>query len=127
MGFVDDTHKFESRYNDWLVGPWPEAARAVARALADELSPTSIRAPVIILQGLEDAVVPPSQSEIVVEALRENGVPFAYLAFEGEQHGFRKAENAPARGRGRARRSTPRSSASSPPATSSPSQIERPD
>ena len=90
MGFVDDTHKFESRYNDWLVGPWPEAEE-----LWRERSPVNfadrIRAPVIILQGLEDAVVPPSQSEIVVEALRANGVPFAYLAFEGEQHGFRKA------------------------------------
>jgi dipeptidyl aminopeptidase/acylaminoacyl peptidase len=51
-----------------------------------------IRAPIIILQGLEDAIVPPSQSEVVVAALRENRVPFAYLAFEGEQHGFRKAE-----------------------------------
>ena len=91
MGFVDYTHKFESRYNDWLVGPWPEAAD-----LWRERSPVNfadrIRAPIIILQGLEDAVVPPSQSEIVVAALRENRVPFAYLAFEGEQHGFRKAE-----------------------------------
>ena len=51
-----------------------------------------IRAPIIILQGLEDAIVPPSQSEVVVAALRENRVPFSYLAFEGEQHGFRKAE-----------------------------------
>jgi dipeptidyl aminopeptidase/acylaminoacyl peptidase len=90
MGFIDDTHKFESRYNDWLVGPWPEAAD-----LWRERSPVNfadrIRAPIIILQGLEDAVVPPSQSEIVVAALRKNRVPFAYLAFEGEQHGFRKA------------------------------------
>jgi dipeptidyl aminopeptidase/acylaminoacyl peptidase len=90
LGFVDDTHKFESRYNDWLVGPWPEAAE-----LWRERSPVNfadrIRAPIIILQGLEDAVVPPSQSEVVVRALRENRVPFAYLAFEGEQHGFRKA------------------------------------
>jgi dipeptidyl aminopeptidase/acylaminoacyl peptidase len=89
-GFVSSTHKFESRYNDWLVGPWPEAAD-----LWRERSPVNfadrIRAPIIILQGLEDAVVPPSQSEIVVKALRENRVPFAYLAFEGEQHGFRKA------------------------------------
>ena len=65
MGFVDDTHKFESRYNDWLVGPWPEAEE-----LWRERSPINhadrIRAPVIVLQGLEDKVVPPSQSEIVV-------------------------------------------------------------
>jgi dipeptidyl aminopeptidase/acylaminoacyl peptidase len=91
LGFVDDTHKFESRYNDWLVGPWPEA-----EALWRERSPVNfadrIRAPIIILQGLEDAVVPPQQSEVVVDALRANRVPFAYLAFEGEQHGFRKAE-----------------------------------
>ena len=91
MGFVDSTHKFESRYNDWLVGPWPEAEQ-----LWRERSPVNfadrIRAPIIILQGLEDAIVPPSQSEVVVAALRENRVPFSYLAFEGEQHGFRKAE-----------------------------------
>ncbi len=90
-GFVDSTHKFESRYNDWLVGPWPEAAD-----LWRERSPVNfadrIRAPIIILQGLEDAVVPPQQSEVVVAALRANRVPFAYLAFAGEQHGFRKAE-----------------------------------
>ena len=61
-----------------------------------------IRAPIIILQGLEDAVVPPQQSEVVVAALRANRVPFAYLAFEGEQHGFRKAETLAARDRGRA-------------------------
>jgi dipeptidyl aminopeptidase/acylaminoacyl peptidase len=89
-GFVDDTHKFESRYNDWLVGPWPEAAE-----LWRERSPVNfadrIRAPVIILQGLEDAIVPSSQSDIVVAALRSNHVPYTYLAFEGEQHGFRKA------------------------------------
>jgi dipeptidyl aminopeptidase/acylaminoacyl peptidase len=91
-GFVDDTHKFESRYNDWLVGPWPEAAE-----LWRERSPINhadkIRAPVIILQGLEDKVVPPSQSDVVVKALERNGVAHAYLAFEGEQHGFRKADS----------------------------------
>ena len=91
MGFVGSTHKFESRYNDWLVGPWPEAEQ-----LWRDRSPVNfadrIRAPIIILQGLEDAIVPPSQSEIVVAALRENRVPLSYLAFEGEQHGFRKAE-----------------------------------
>ena len=90
-GFVDDTHKFESRYNDWLVGPWPEAAE-----LWHQRSPVNhadrIRAPVIVLQGLEDRVVPPSQSEVIVAALERNGVPHQYLTFEGEQHGFRKAE-----------------------------------
>lgn len=92
MGFVDATHKFESRYNDWLVGPWPEAAD-----LWRERSPVNhadrIRAPVIVLQGLEDKIVPPSQSELVVAALERNGIPHAYLGFEGEQHGFRKAES----------------------------------
>ena len=91
-GFVDDTHKFESRYNDWLVGPWPETAD-----LWRERSPINhvdkIRAPVIVLQGLEDKVVPPSQSVKIVEALARNGIRHEYLAFEGEQHGFRKAEN----------------------------------
>ena len=52
-----------------------------------------IRAPVIVLQGLEDEVVPPSQSEVIIEALARNGVPHAYITFPGEQHGFRKAEN----------------------------------
>ena len=91
-GFVDDTHKFESRYNDWLVGPWPDAAEKW-----HERSPINhvekLRAPVIVLQGLEDKIVPPAQSELIVEALARNRIRHAYLAFEGEQHGFRKAEN----------------------------------
>ncbi len=86
-----DTHKFESRYLDGLIGPYP-AARDVYYArspihFADQLS-----CPVILFQGLEDRVVPPAQAERMVEALRANELPFAYLAFEGEQHGFRKAE-----------------------------------
>ena len=105
-GFVDDTHKFESRYNDWLVGPWPEAAE-----LWRERSPINhadrIRAPVIILQGLEDKVVPPSQSELDRRrAARATASRTPTSRFEGEQHGFRKADNAQARRRGRARRST---------------------
>jgi dipeptidyl aminopeptidase/acylaminoacyl peptidase len=92
MGFVDDTHKFESRYIHTLVGPWPEA-----KDLWYERSPINfvdrLSAPVIVMQGLDDEVVPPSQSEIVVEALREKKIPYVYLAFEGEQHGFRRAEN----------------------------------
>ncbi len=86
-----DTHKFEARYLDGLVGPWPEAADVYCErspiSHADELS-----APLIIFQGLEDKVVPPSQAEILVDALRGAGLPFAYLTFEGEAHGFRKAE-----------------------------------
>ncbi len=86
-----DTHKFESRYLDSLIGPYPERAD-----LYRERSPINfverLRAPVILFQGLEDEVVPPSQSETMVAALKANGVPHAYLAFEGEQHGFRRAE-----------------------------------
>jgi dipeptidyl aminopeptidase/acylaminoacyl peptidase len=86
-----DTHKFESRYLDGLIGPYPEAKDVYyARSpihFADQLS-----CPVILFQGLEDRVVPPSQAERMVEALRAKDLPMAYLAFEGEQHGFRKAE-----------------------------------
>ena len=87
-----DTHKFESRYLDGLVGPWPQAVEIYA-----ERSPLShldgFDRPLIVLQGLEDAVVPPSQAEAIVAALRQRGVRHAYLPFEGEQHGFRRAEN----------------------------------
>jgi dipeptidyl aminopeptidase/acylaminoacyl peptidase len=86
-----DTHKFESRYLDGLIGPYPDCAD-----LYRERSPIHhverMRSPVILFQGLEDEVVPPSQAETMVAALRANGVPHAYLAFEGEQHGFRRAE-----------------------------------
>lgn len=85
-----DTHKFESRYLDRLVGPYPEAAERYR-----ERSPVHaldrIRCPVLVMQGLEDKVVPPSQAEAIVEALAANGMPYAYLAFEGEGHGFRAA------------------------------------
>jgi len=88
---AQDTHKFESRYLDRLIGPYPEQA-----ALYRERSPIHyvdrLRVPVILFQGLEDEVVPPSQAQQMVEALQRNGVPHEYLAFEGEQHGFRKAE-----------------------------------
>jgi dipeptidyl aminopeptidase/acylaminoacyl peptidase len=86
-----DTHKFESRYLDRLIGPYPERAD-----LYKERSPINhveqLRSPVILFQGLEDEVVPPNQAETMVAALAGNGVPHAYLPFEGEQHGFRKAE-----------------------------------
>lgn len=88
---AQDTHKFESRYLDGLIGPYPERAD-----LYRERSPINfverLRAPVILFQGLEDEVVPPNQAETMVAALGRNGVPHAYLAFEGEQHGFRRAE-----------------------------------
>jgi dipeptidyl aminopeptidase/acylaminoacyl peptidase len=87
-----DTHKFESRYLDTLVGPWPEA-----KAIYDERSPVNhvekFSAPMIVLQGDEDAIVPPNQSEMIVAALEQQSIPVSYLLFEGEQHGFRKAEN----------------------------------
>ena len=90
--FAQDTHKFEERYLDLLVGPYPERAD-----LYRERSPVhradEIRAPLLTFQGLDDRIVPPSQSEQLNEALDRNGVPYAYLAFEGEAHGFRKREN----------------------------------
>jgi dipeptidyl aminopeptidase/acylaminoacyl peptidase len=91
VSFTRETHKFESRYLDSLVGPYPEAAdlyreRSPAN-FADRLS-----CPIIMFQGLEDKVVPPSQAEVMLAALRAKGIPHAYLAFEGEQHGFRRAE-----------------------------------
>ena len=85
-----DTHKFEARYLDSLVGPYPaQRDRYVARSPIDHVDGFSC--PLIVLQGLEDAIVPPAQSEMIVSALREKGLPVAYLTFPGEQHGFRNA------------------------------------
>ncbi|MBN1283854.1 MAG: S9 family peptidase [Anaerolineae bacterium] len=90
--FVYDTHKFEARYLDQLIGPYPATKETYYNRspinFVDQLS-----CPVIFLQGLEDKIVPPSQAEIMVEALRKKDIPVAYLPFEGEQHGFRRAEN----------------------------------
>jgi dipeptidyl aminopeptidase/acylaminoacyl peptidase len=87
-----DTHKFESRYLDWLIAPL-----AGNEELYRERSPLhhaeSLNRPVIFFQGDEDRVVPPSQTEVMVEALRHKGVPVGYMLFSGEQHGFRKAPN----------------------------------
>lgn len=86
--FVKDTHKFESRYLESLVGPWPEMQqRYLDRSPA--LHAGQIVAPVLVEQGAEDHVVPPAEAEKVVEALRERQVPHAYLLFPGEDHGFR--------------------------------------
>jgi dipeptidyl aminopeptidase/acylaminoacyl peptidase len=91
-GLARDTHKFESRYLDRLIGPWPEA-----QALYHQRSPVfhaeRLRTPLILFQGAEDKVVPPAQAEAMAGALRANGVPYAYLVYEGEQHGFRRAEH----------------------------------
>lgn len=86
-----ETHKFESRYLDQVIGPYPER-----RDLYIERSPIhhleGFKAPLILLQGLDDPIVPPNQSEAIFAALKRNGVPTAYLAYNGESHGFRKAE-----------------------------------
>ena len=87
-----ETHKFESRYLDQLIGPYPER-----RDLYVERSPIhhlqGFAAPLILLQGLEDPIVPPNQSEAIYEALKASGIPTAYIAYKGESHGFRRAEN----------------------------------
>jgi dipeptidyl aminopeptidase/acylaminoacyl peptidase len=87
---VKDTHKFESRYLDRLIGPYPEA-----RDLYWKRSPINfaqkLSSPVIFFQGLEDKIVPPNQAEMMVDALRAKGVPVAYVPFEDEQHGLRQA------------------------------------
>lgn len=87
-----DTHKFESRYLEGLIGPLQEVPE-----LYRERSPLyfidRLTAPVILFQGLEDRVVPPNQAEMIVDALRKSGRVVAYLALEGEQHGFRRAES----------------------------------
>jgi len=86
-----DTHKFESRYLDWLIGPYPERAD-----LYRERSPLAhadaLNCPVIFFQGADDRVVPPNQTEMMVDALRRRGIPVGYLLFDGEQHGFRRAD-----------------------------------
>lgn len=90
--FARGTHKFEAKYIDSLVGPWPEAAD-LWRARSPVRHADRLSRPMIILQGLEDEVVPPSQAEVMVQALEAKQIPHAYVTFEGEQHGFRKAEN----------------------------------
>jgi dipeptidyl aminopeptidase/acylaminoacyl peptidase len=89
---AEDTHKFESRYLDRLVAPLP-AGRAIYEARAPIRHLDGFKAPLITFQGAEDKVVPPSQSRAIVAALQNKGVRVAYIEFEGEQHGFRKAES----------------------------------
>lgn len=89
---TQDTHKFESRYLDSLVGPYPEA-KAIYEARSPIHHTERLNCPVIFFQGLEDRIVPPNQAEIIVEALKQKGIPVAYVPFPEEQHGFRKAEN----------------------------------
>ena len=91
-GLDDDSHKFESHYTDYLIAPQPQA-----QALYRERSPIhhadKLKSPMIFFQGLDDKVVPPPQSEVMVDALRRAGVPVAYMTLEGEGHGFRKADS----------------------------------
>jgi dipeptidyl aminopeptidase/acylaminoacyl peptidase len=92
LRFAEDTHDFESRYLDGLIGVLPtDRDRYVERAPLSHVD--KLAHPVLLLQGLEDKVVPPSQAELFVSALARNRVPHAYLAFPGEQHGFRRAES----------------------------------
>ena len=86
-----DTHKFESRYLERLVAPWPQG-RAIyeARSPIDHLE--GFRAPLIVFQGADDKVVPPGRSRAIVAALKSRGIPVAYIEFEGEQHGLRRAD-----------------------------------
>jgi dipeptidyl aminopeptidase/acylaminoacyl peptidase len=87
-----DTHKFELHYDHSLVGPYPET-KAVWRERSPVYHVDGISVPLLLHQGLEDKVVPPSQAETIVAALKRRGVPYAYLAYEGEGHGFRRADS----------------------------------
>ncbi len=89
---AEDTHKFESRYLDRLVAPYPEGAETY-RSRSPVNHTEGLSCPIILFQGLEDRIVPPNQAEMMYEAVRSKGIPCAYLPFEGEQHGFRRAEN----------------------------------
>ena len=86
-----DTHKFESRYLDTMIGPYP-AMREVYRERSPIHFIDRLSCALILFQGLDDRVVPPDQSQRMADAVRAKGLPVAYLAFEGEQHGFRRAE-----------------------------------
>jgi dipeptidyl aminopeptidase/acylaminoacyl peptidase len=90
--FVKDTHKFESRYLDTLIGPYPERADLYRERSAVNFA-DDLNCPVILFQGLEDKIVPPSQAEEFVAVCERKKLPYAYLPFEGEQHGFRQAKN----------------------------------
>jgi len=89
---AQDTHKFEARYLDGLIGPYPEA-EALYRERSPIYATDRLSCPVIFFQGDEDKIVPPNQAEMMVNALRAKKLPVAYVLFAGEQHGFRQAAN----------------------------------
>ncbi len=87
-----ESHKFEARYLDRLIGPYPEMRNTyVARSPIHYV--TQINCPLILFQGLEDPVVPPTQAEKMFDAVKAKGIPAAYVPFPGERHGFRQAQN----------------------------------
>ena len=86
-----DTHKFESRYTDRLVAPYP-AAQAIYQQRSPIHHTAQLSCPIIFFQGLEDRVVPPSQAQRMVDALRSRHLPVAYVTFPEEGHGFRQAQ-----------------------------------
>jgi dipeptidyl aminopeptidase/acylaminoacyl peptidase len=86
-----ETHDFESRYLDGLIGPLPET-RGRYRERSPLAHAQDLAGPVLLLQGLDDQICPPDQADRFVKSLRDKGIPHAYLTFAGEQHGFRKAE-----------------------------------
>ena len=91
-GLDADSHKFESHYNEYLIAPKPEAETLyLLRSPSNHTE--QLKRPMIFFQGLDDKVVPPQQSEVMVGALRQSGVPVAYMTLEGEGHGFRKADS----------------------------------
>ncbi len=87
-----DTHKFESHYMEWLVAPYPQGAKTYRERSPIHFA-SRLSVPVIFFQGEDDKVVPPNQTELMVEALRAQQIPFGYFLFAGEQHGFRRADN----------------------------------
>jgi dipeptidyl aminopeptidase/acylaminoacyl peptidase len=90
--FIRETHKFESRYVETLVGPYPERSDLYKDRSAVNFA-DNLKCPVILFQGLEDKIVPPSQAEEFVAVCKKKKLPYAYVAFEGEQHGFRQEKN----------------------------------
>ena len=90
--FAQETHKFESHYGETMVGPYPERAD-VYRDRSAIYFADNMRCPVILFQGAEDKIVPPDQAETFVEACQKQNLPYAYVLFEGEQHGFRQEKN----------------------------------